>query len=519
MQKKTIFSLFIVLIFSFTTFSQQKVDLNVIQQIRHEGLENSKVMEILSYLTDVYGPRLANSPSFFKAANWTVEKLKEYGLKNAHLEPFGTFGRGWEFNKFYMAMTEPTYMPIIGYPKAWTGSTNGLIKGSPILIKIEKAEDIEQYKGKLKDAIVLTQPEQTIEETFKPDATRRTETELAELAKAPEPSNKSSFADRFRQFRERRMLMQKINEFLVSEGVKLVIEPSRGMDGTVFVQSGGSYNNMNETSLPQVVISTEQYNRIVRILEKNIPVEIEAEIQTKFYNQDSTGYNIIAEIPGTDKNLKDQIVMLGGHFDSWHSGTGATDNAAGCAVAIEAVRILEKLGLKPKRTIRIALWDGEEEGLIGSRAYVKNHFFDIETKEKKPEYDNFFVYFNYDNGSGKIRGIYLQGNDAARPIFEEWFKPFNDLGASTVTIRNTGSTDHVSFDAVGLPGFQFIQDELAYGTRTHHSNMDVYDHCSAGDLMQSAVIMASFIYNASVMDGKFPRKYFNPNEVSLRRGF
>jgi Zn-dependent M28 family amino/carboxypeptidase len=285
------------------------------------------------------------------------------------------------------------------------------------------------------------------------------------------------------------------------------------------VQSGGSYKIGSDYSLPSVVVSAEQYNRLVRILQKNIPVVIEAEIETNFDETDSLGYNIVGEIAGTDKKLKDEIVMLGGHFDSWHAGTSATDNAAGCAVAMEALRILKSIGFNPKRTIRIALWDAEEEGLIGSRAYVKNHFFDLEKKEKKNEYEKLSAYFNYDNGGGKIRGIYAQGNLAVADIFREWLKPFNDLGAETVTLRNTGSTDHASFDAVGLPGFQFIQDDLDYDTRTHHSSIDVYDKLSIGDLMQSAVIMAAFVYNTATRDEKLPRKYFDPNEVRTGRRF
>ena len=319
-------------------------------------------------------------------------------------------------------------------------------------------------------------------------------------------------ANRMAELMARQQLQQAVNKFVKDEGAAVLLEPSRGKDGTIFVQSGGSFAKNASITLPAVVVALEQYNRMVRILQKDIPVTMEIEIQANFLENDSQGTNVVAEIPGTDKKLKDEIVMLGGHFDSWHSGTGATDNAAGCAIAMEAVRILKTLGVKPKRTIRIALWDAEEQGFIGSRGYVTNHFFDRAKKEKKPEYDKLAVYFNFDNGSGKIRGIYAQGNVAAIPIFEEWLKPFHDLGATTVTNRNTGGTDHLSFDAVGLPGFQFIQDELDYDTRTHHSNMDVYDHISKGDLIQAATIMASFVYNAAMRNEKLPRKYFDPNE-------
>lgn len=503
----------LVFLFSFQIAGQEKVDLQIIQRLRREGLQNSKVMEYMSYLCDVYGPRLSGSPQYRQAGEWAVNKLKELGLENAKMEPWGTFGRGWKLQKFYAAMTAPQYMPLIAYPKAWTPGTNGLLKGSPVLLNVKKAEDLNKYKGKIKGAIVLTQGEKELEMTFDPGAKRYTDDDLKKLEMAPEPGAKSPFADRREEFLARQQLQQAVAKFLKDEGAAVLLEPSRGKDGTVFVQGGGSYMKDAQMPLPSVVVSAEQYNRMVRIVQKNIPLTIELEIQADFADSDSLGYNVIAEIQGIDKKLKDEIVMLGGHFDSWHAGTGATDDGAGSAVALEAVRILKVIGLKPKRTIRIALWDAEEAGFLGSREYVKSHFFDRLKREKKPDYDKFSAYFNLDNGSGKIRGIYAQGNVAVMPIFEEWLKPFHDLGATAVTIRNTGGTDHLSFDAVGLPGFQFIQDELEYDTLTHHSNMDVYDHLSKGDLMQAATIVASFVYNAAMRDEKLPRKYFDPNDL------
>ena len=519
MSGKRFLTLIFLLIFSVQILPQEKVDLQIMQRIKQEGLQNSKVMEIMNYLCDVLGPRLADSPQYHKAAEWTADKLKEFGLVNATLEPWGTFGRGWELNKFYAAMTSPQYMPLIAYPKAWIPGTNGDIKGNPILLDVKKVEDLEQYKGKLKDAIVLTSDEQDLEMYFDPMAKRYSDDDLKKLELSPEPGARSPFASRSAEFMARRQLQQAISKFLVDEGAAVTLEPSRGKDGTIFVQSGGSYRIGSEAIVPSVVISLEQYNRMVRILKLKVPVTVEIQVDANFVDTDSLGYNVVAEIPGTDKSLKDELVMLGGHLDSWHAGTGATDNGAGTAVCMEAVRILKAIGVKPRRTIRIGLWDAEEEGLIGSRNYVKNHFYDIEKKEQKPEYDKLAAYFNYDNGSGKIRGIYAQGNDAVAPIFEEWLKPFHDLGASTVTMRNTGGTDHLSFDGVGLPGFQFIQDDLEYETLTHHSNMDVIDHVAKGDLMQSAVIMAGFIYDAAMRDQKLPRKYFDPDAVQTRRRF
>jgi hypothetical protein len=486
--------------------AQEPVDLYVITQIKSEGFENSQVMESLSYLTDVYGPRLTNSPNFKAASQWAVEKLTEWGLVNAHLEPWGTFGRGWAVERFSLEMVAPQYLNMIAYPKAWTPGTQGQITGEPILVDVKSEEEFEKYRGTLNGAIVMLKPDRNAETHFEADAKRYTEEDLAELAEAPEPGARPSWYERIKEFRKRRAFRKKISKFFKEEGVAVVLEPSQREDGTIRVGSGGSYKINAEPSLPALVVGIEHYWRVVRLLEKDIPVKLEIDIKARFFEDDSLGYNVIAEIPGTDKRLKDEVVMLGGHLDSWHAGTGATDNAAGSAVSLEAVRILKAIGVKPRRTIRIALWSGEEQGILGSKAYVEKHFGDRKTMKLKPEHDKFSAYFNLDNGSGKIRGIYLQGNDAVRPIFEAYLKPFHDLGATTVTIRNTGGTDHLSFNAVGLPGFQFIQDPLDYRTRTHHTNMDVYDHVQKSDLMQASVIVASFVYHTAMRDEKLPRK-------------
>jgi carboxypeptidase Q len=516
--RRWIFAVTLILLAVFQVAAQEKADLQVAQRIRREGLESgSKVMEYLSWLSDVYGPRLAESPQYRKAGEWAVKTLTEIGLASAQMEPWGTFGRGWELQKFYAAMTAPQYMPLIAYPKAWTPGTNGPVKGEAVLLEVQKVEDLEKYKGKLKGAIVLSQGEQDVPLDFAPEASRLSEEELKALTIAPEPRGRSPFADRMAEMMARRQLQQAIEKFLREEGAAVVLEPSRGSDGTVFVSRGGSQMVGATEPLPSIVVAAEHYNRLVRIVQKKLPVLMEIDIDAQYTDNDTQGYNVIAEMPGTDKKLKDQIVMLGGHFDTWHSGTGATDNGAGCVVAMEAMRILKAIGVEPRRTIRIALWDAEEQGFIGSRGYVTAHFFDRTKKEKKPDYDRLSVYFNFDNGSGKIRGIYAQGNIAAMPIFEEWLKPFHDLGATTVTSRTTGGTDHLSFDGVGLPGFQFIQDTLDYDTVTHHSNMDVVDHSSRADLMQASTIMAWFVYNAAMRDQMIPRKSFNPEEVRADR--
>ncbi len=520
-----VYSLAVVLAVFCLALAEDKADFAAIYKIKDEGLNRSQAREILSYMTDVFGPRLSGSPGKRMATDWVQQKLREWGLENVHTEKYD-FGRSWELKKFQAHMIEPVYSPLLAYPKAWTPGTNGIVRGEAIRVDIASEADIEKYRGKLKGMFVLSQPERETEARFSPDATRYTDEELAEIAQMPEPGEQRRFMRRPGGFPSR-ALRRKINEFYVSEGVAVVLDPSRGEDGTIFVSSGGDRDEDAPPVPPQVTLAVEHYNRICRILDKKIKVTLEMEVQADFLSQDLNDYNILADLPGTDK--KDELVMLGGHFDSWHAATGATDNAAGCVVAMEAVRILKAAGLKPRRTIRIALWGGEEEGFLGSRAYVDEHFASRpsppENLERyspeymkwmreqmqtpptlKPEYNKLSAYWNYDNGTGKIRGIYLQGNEEVRPIFEAWLAPFKDMGATTLTIRNTGGTDHLSFDRVGLPGFQFIQDSIDYGTRTHHSNMDVYDRIQIGDIMQSAVIMASFVYHTAMRDKMLPRK-------------
>lgn len=498
-------ALLLVFALTATSHAEEPVDLRVISQIRAEGFNNSQVSDILFYLTDVHGPRLTGSPNINAAEKWAAEKLTEWGLENAERESWGAFGRGWVLQRFALDMIEPYYDHLIAYPKAWTSGTDGVVSGAPVLVEIESEDDFEKYAGKLDGAIVLTRPAPVIEVGFEADARRHSEDRLAELAQAPTPGARSGRRFGRGAFRSRRGLRTKLNEFFREQGVAAILEPSRGKHGTLFVSSGGSRSADAEPALPALVVAAEQYARIVRLLKKEIPVKLELNVQARFTDE-ADGHNVVAELRGSDPNLRDELVMLGGHLDSWHSATGTTDNAAGCAVAMEAIRILKAIGVKPRRTVRIALWGGEEQGLLGSRGYVKQHFGDRATMELKPEHDNFAAYFNLDNGGGRIRGIYCQSNDAVRPIFEAWLRPFHDLDATTVTIRNTGGTDHQSFDGVGLPGFQFIQDPLAYNTRTHHTNMDTYERVPPGDAMQASVIMASFVYHAAMRDEKLPRK-------------
>ncbi|HYM95005.1 MAG TPA: M20/M25/M40 family metallo-hydrolase, partial [Chitinophagaceae bacterium] len=461
-------------------------------------------------------------PGFFRAANWAKEQLTKWGLVNAALEPWGNFGKGWELKKSYVAMTAPYYRPLIAYPKAWTKGTNGLQNAEVMLIEAKDSADLEQYKGKLAGKVLLLYRDDTLKQSYKADAERYTDEELEKMANAEpqQPRQRPDSRDtaQMRIFRERFLrnrgpvqLLNELKEMAMKEGsVAILSYTPRGQDGTVFVQGGGPYAANAPENFLDIVVAMEDYMSLQRLAKAGVPVKLDVDVKTEFSNPDSKAYNVIAEIKGTDPKLKDELVMLGGHLDSWQGATGATDNAAGCTVMMEAMRILKTLGVKPRRTIRIALWSGEEEGLLGSRAYVRNHFAEIDTATKKwilkPEHEKFSSYFNIDNGTGKVRGIYLQGNEQEKDIFTQWLAPFNDLGAKTVSISNTGGTDHLSFDAVGLPGFQFIQDPVEYETRTHHSNMDSYDHLVYDDLKQIATIVASFVYNAAMRDEKLPRK-------------
>lgn len=532
---------------------QEKFDQDAINKIKEEGMNHSQVMDTLSYITDVPGARLTGSPNIRVAQEWARQKLAAWGLQNSRLESWGPFGRGWSLEGFSANLIKPNYAPLIAYPKAWSPATNGVVRGQPIFFDAKTEADLDKYKGKLKGAIVLLTEAREVKPHYEALGHRQTDEELLRLADAePQGSGGPGGPRGFRMTDEQRAAQALLNKkwlMLQEEGAALVIEPGRGDGGTLFVQSAtlaypqdtpfDKRKNVRDKDapmvVPQVVVAVEHYNRVIRMIQRGAAVQLEFNVASKFYDQDLMSYNVVAEIPGTD--LKDEIVMLGAHFDSWHTGTGATDNAAGSAVCMEAVRILQSLGLKPRRTIRIGLWSGEEEGLLGSRAYVAEHFgkrIGAEQRfgggpppaaqtpaepqappqfELKPEHEKVAGYFNLDNGTGKIRGIYMQGNEEVRSIFRSWFAPFKDMvGTSkenafaTLSIANTGGTDHLSYDAVGLPGFQFIQDQIEYETRTHHSNMDVYDRIQEDDMKQASTIMAAFVYNTAMRDKKLPRK-------------
>lgn len=481
---------------------QERVDLDAIYRIKEEGLNRSQVMDTASYLTDVYGPRLTGSPQIKAAADWTKQKLMQWELANVNLENWGYFGRGWSNEKLSAQVASPARFPVIAYPKAWTPGTNGAVAGDVVIAVINSEQDFASFRGQLRGKYVMMTAMRDVPAQFQAPGRRYTDEELVTLSNQPVQAPRGGAGQRgggnAPNFNQARL------KFFLDEGVAATIEPGQGSGGTVFVQSGGS-RNPNDPAVPaQVLIAVEHYGRIWRMLQLKVPVRLEMDIQNKFHDEDMNAFNIVAEISGTDK--ADELVMLGAHFDSWHTGTGATDNAAGSAVMMEAMRILKATGLRMRRTVRIALWTGEEQGLLGSRAYVTEHFADRQNMNLKPGHSKFSAYFNVDNGTGAIRGVYLQGNEAVSPVFRAWMEPLKNLGMTTLTIRGTGGTDHTNFDAVGLPGFQFIQDPVEYDSRTHHSNMDVYERIQAADMMKNAVIVATFAYHAANRDERLPRK-------------
>ena len=550
-------------------------------RIRDEGLNRSEIMATLSHLTDIIGPRLTGSPDLRRASEWSRDRFASWGLVNAALEPWGPFGRGWTLRRFSAQITSPQAIPLIAYPKAWSPSVGKkALEADVVHVDIKKAEDFEKFRGKLKGKIVLDGALQEVKLKFEPLATRRSDANLLALANSDglgstnRPSTTSALGTP--EQRAALALLPRRYQFYTEEGVAALLQPSRlGDAGNLFTAAATVYPPRSSSApkatdsvdksgktpvtdsgksppakkggatapirshapwkmdapviIPQITVAAEHFNRLVRMVAAGEKLRAMVDLQTEFHTKDLMEANVVAEIPGSD--LADELVMLGAHLDSWQSGTGATDNAAGSAVAMEAVRILRALDLKPRRTIRVALWTGEEQGLLGSKAYVAAHFgapqlppttgaapreepdpfalrpgASVGEIEKKPEHEKLSVYFNLDNGGGKIRGIYLQNNEAARPIFRQWLRPFKDLGAETISFGNTSGTDHLPFDQVGLPAFQFIQDEIEYMSRTHHGNMDVYDRVIADDLKQAAVVMASFVYEAAMRDEQIPRK-------------
>jgi len=514
--------------------ANENLDLNMYQQIRIEGINHSHAMEYASALFDDIGPRLTGSQNLKHANEWTRDQFTAMGCVNAHIEDWGEFGMGWEQLNTWVRMASPDPAVFIAQAAPWSPATTGAVTGQAVWIDISDDKDFAKYKGKLSGKIVLYGAMREVPPVDKPFWIRYDDKELEKLTEWPlKPRQRGDF---IQQYMKRLELRQKVGKFLADEHVLAVITPSRdgrdggGSGGTFFDDSGAgfgweSYKRENANPVPVVVMAIENYGRVYRLLKANVPVSMEMNVDTKFTGDHEHGFDTIAEIPGTDPKLKDEVVMVGAHLDSWASGTGATDNGAGTVVTLEVMRILNTLHVKPRRTIRAALWTGEEQGEYGSYGYVKQHFGYVPLStapdqlklpewirkpggpiELKPEYTKISGYFNVDNGSGKIRGVYLQQNAAMAPIFSQWIAPLKDLGVTTLTMRNTGGTDHEAFDGIGIPGFQFIQDPLDYESRTHHSNMDVYEELSPEDLAQAAVVEATFVYNTAMRDQMLPRK-------------
>ncbi len=548
-----------------------------IDKIKDEGMNRSQVMDTLNYLTNVIGARLTGGPNLKHANEWTRDTMTKWGMVNGHLEAWGPFGRGWELKHFSAQVSAPYSFPVIAYPKAWSPGLDRVV-AAPAPAPVDKKKktaaaapaappsstvtadvvyldakteaDMAKYKGQIKGKIVMMSAIRDVPADFKGYGSRMNEGDLLAMANAPDPAtvqrpgagggaNPAQMQARLQRFVDG----AKRSKFIIEEGAAVVIDNSNnGSGGTIFVAQASvaadipanpmdfftqkrvqPWDKEAEAKMvPQVTMASEDYNRVARMVQAGEKVQMTIDLSVKYHDDDPMAYNTVAEIPGTDPTLKEQLVMLGGHMDSWHGGTGATDNAAGVAVAMEACRILIASGLKPRRTIRVGLWSGEEQGLFGSSNYVKQHFGEMkgganifgitDPNAAKPElikgvdYDKLSAYFNLDNGTGKIRGVYTQGNSKVWPIFRAWLAPFNEMGASTLTMQNTGGTDHLSFDRIGLPGFQFIQDVIEYDSRTHHSNQDVYDRIQADDMKQASTIMAAFVYQAAMMDEKMPTK-------------
>lgn len=534
----------------------ERIDMAAIQRIRDEGFNRSKVMETSSWLTDVYGPRLTASPIAKQAGDWTIQQLRSWGISNPRYEMWGPFGRGWVAERFHMQVLAPVPFPVIAYPNAWSEGTDGVKSGEVVLVTIPASAvgDTAKYVGRLRGKWIVTAPVRALNPRCTADVQRQSDEALRAMENPPAGGGgrgrggvaaaMAAAACRGEPFDSAGYVAAQaaaaqnatgrggapaggrgaggagggrgaaggpafnLNNWLLSQGALGILAPGSGDYGTVFTGGGGNRALNAPRTLPAFTLAAEHYNRILRIMEKGLPVTLEAELKSRFYTETANTFNIIAEIPGTDARLKEEVVIIGAHFDSWHAGTGATDNVAGSATMLEAMRILKTLNLPMKRTVRIALWTGEEQGLLGSRAYVREKygFVDSLGQHFTPDHEKVTAYFNVDNGGGAIRGIYTQGNEAIAPIFKQWLAPFTDLRATTVTTGNTGGTDHQSFDAVGIPGFQFIQDGLDYNTRTHHSNMDTYERLMPHDMMRNSVIVASFVYMAANRDGRLPRK-------------
>jgi hypothetical protein len=501
----------------FAAAQAENIDYQTLTRIRDEGLGRSQVMDHLFWLADVDGPRLTGSPGLERASAWVMKRFTDWGLTGVKQERW-PFGKGWSLVRFSAHMIEPSVQPIIGLPHEWSSATKGTVAGEVVMARLANDADLERHKGTLAGTVVMLQPSRRVRMLEGPFVLRMDEPWRTEAETYPIPPATSGrgAAQNTAAFRD------KLAAFLVAEGViatfdrgadsdmssggsNLSWEQQRPDGGTIFPLGAGARDAKAGKAVPEVTIAVEHYNRMVRLLERKIPVKVELHIDTAFHDEtDKNGINTLGEIAGSD--LRDEVVLLGAHLDSHPYATGATDNATGSAAVMEALRILKTVGVKPRRTIRAGLWGGEEQGLLGSRAYVREHLGDTDTMTLKAEHAKLSAYFNSDNGSGRIRGVWLQSNLAVRPIFEQWIAPMRDLGVTILAPRSVTQTDHVPFDNIGIPAFQFLVDRLEYNSRTHHSNMDVYDRVQRDDIVQHATVMALFAYEAAMRGDRLPRK-------------
>lgn len=516
---------------AFVGAQSEKLDYATIGKIRDEGMNHSQVMDHVSWLSDVYGPRVTGSPAIQQASEWAMKKFTGWGLTNVHQERW-KFGKGWNVVRFTAMMLEPQPQPIIGYPREWSSGTKGTVTADVVRVQINNDNDFAKYRGKLAGKIVLTQPERRVRMYEGPNILRMDEKWTKEAEETPVPAaaagGRGGGRGAAQDFRK------KVDDFYVAEGVVATFDRGSDSDmadggstlswqqqhpdgGTIFPGSGFARDENAGNAVPGVTLAVEHYNRMVRVLDKGIPVKVELNVEVKFHDETGmNGFNTIADFPGTD--LKDEVVLLGAHFDSHAFATGATDNATGSAAMMEAVRILKAAGVKPRRTIRVGLWGGEEEGLLGSKAYVAEHLGDVDTMTLKPEHAKFAAYFNSDNGTGRVRGVWMQSNLAVKPIFAQWIEPLKDLGVTILSPRSVSQTDHLSFDNIGVPGFQFVVDRLEYNSRSHHSNMDTFDRVQRDDMIQQATVIAVFAYDAAMRDEKLPRKALPAPQRPASRG-
>jgi hypothetical protein len=501
--------------------AEEPVDLDMINKIRYEGFHRSQVMDTLEHLSDVIGSRLTGSPGLAEANEWTREKLESWGLKNTAVEPWGEFGRGWSYSSVSVDMIEPRQTTLFAIPKAWTPGTDGPVEGEVVLVDISEEDDFEKYEGELAGKVLLMSGAREL-----PDVEVTRDSKNAEMRDRYTDGVIPGERDNswWRNSKKRADYRKKFREFLAEEGVAATVSISGFDYGIISAGSDRSFAKGESTLPPSVTMASNNYNQLVRLVSDDRTVRLRINIDARFHEDDLQAYNTVAEIPGRGPK-RNELVLLGAHLDTWQTGTGATDDASGCSVVMEAVRILQAIDARPRRTIRVVLWTGEEQGLLGSRAYVANHFASRPESEdpdelalpayyRKPlwpitplrDHRKFSGYFNLDNGAGKILGIYAEDNSAVAPIFEAWLKPFHDVGATVVSSRHTRGTDHMAFDAVGLPAYQFIQDMRDYHTHTHHTTLDDVDHVNREDMIQASVIMASFVYHAAMRDEKMPRK-------------